>query len=122
MIIIAAAVSNDLVGWIAFALILGLMGHENTHGFGLGTTIAMTLGFTGLMLTLGGWLFHWVLPWVKAHTSWPGGILGFAMVLALFGAACTEAIGIHAIFGAIIIGVAIGHSAHLRSQTRAVMG
>jgi Kef-type K+ transport system membrane component KefB/mannitol/fructose-specific phosphotransferase system IIA component (Ntr-type) len=121
MIIIAAAVSNDLVGWIAFALILGLMGHENTHGFGLGATIAMTLGFTGLVLTLGRWLFHRVLPWVKAHTSWPGGVLGFAMVLALFGAACTEAIGIHAIFGAFIVGVAIGDSAHLRSQTRAVI-
>lgn len=121
MIIIAAAVSNDLVGWIVFALILGLMGHENTHGLSIGATIAMTLGFTGLMLTLGRGLIHRVLPWVKAHTSWPGGVLGFAMVLALFGAACTEAIGIHAIFGAFIVGVAIGDSAHLRSQTRTVI-
>lgn len=121
MIIIAAAVSNDLVGWIVFAVILGLMGHENTHGLSIGLTIAMTLCFTGLMLTLGRWLIDRVLPWVKAHTSWPGGVLGFAMVLALFGAACTEAIGIHAIFGAFIVGVAIGDSAHLRSQTRAVI-
>jgi Kef-type K+ transport system membrane component KefB len=43
------------------------------------------------------------------------------MVLALFGAAFTEAIGIHAIFGAFIVGVAIGDSAHLRAQTRAVI-
>jgi mannitol/fructose-specific phosphotransferase system IIA component (Ntr-type) len=42
-------------------------------------------------------------------------------LLALFGAACTEHIGVHTIFGAFLVGVAIGDSSHLREQTRAVI-
>jgi mannitol/fructose-specific phosphotransferase system IIA component (Ntr-type) len=66
-------------------------------------------------------LIHRALPWIQAHLSWPGGILGIAVTLALFGAALTEWIGIHAIFGAFIVGVAFGDSSHLRQRTRSVI-
>jgi mannitol/fructose-specific phosphotransferase system IIA component (Ntr-type) len=48
-------------------------------------------------------------------------VLSFALVLALLGAAFTEWIGIHAIFGAFIIGVAVGDSSHLRERTRVII-
>jgi len=121
MIIIAAAVCNDVVGWIVFAVILGLLVEGVRSGVSLGQTIGLTLGFAVVMLTAGRWLIHWILPWIKAHTAWPGGILGFALSLAFFGAAFTEYIGVHAIFGTFLIGVAIGDSSHLREQTRAVI-
>lgn len=121
MIVIAAAICNDLAGWIIFAVILGMLGIDASHGGGIVQTIGLTLGFAVGMLTLGRWLTHRLLPWIRAYTSWPGGILGFAMSLALFGAACTEAIGVHAIFGAFLVGIAIGDSAHLREQTRAII-
>lgn len=121
MIIVAAAICNDLVGWIIFAMILGLMEAQAGHSMSLGRTIGLTLGFTAGILTLGRWLIHRLLPWIKAHTSWPGGVLGFALVLALLGAAFTEYIGVHAIFGAFLVGVAIGDSSHLREQTRMVI-
>jgi mannitol/fructose-specific phosphotransferase system IIA component (Ntr-type) len=73
------------------------------------------------MLTIGRWLIHRTLPWIKAHTSWPGGTLNFALVLALLAAALTEHIGVHAVFGAFLVGVAIGNSSHLREQTRMVL-
>lgn len=121
MIIVAAAICNDLAGWIIFAVILGMMESQTGHGMSIGPTIGLTLGFTAGTLTLGRWLIHRSLPWVKAYTSWPGGVLGFALVLALLGAACTEYIGVHAIFGAFLVGVAIGDSSHLREQTRMVI-
>jgi Kef-type K+ transport system membrane component KefB/mannitol/fructose-specific phosphotransferase system IIA component (Ntr-type) len=121
MVVIAAAICNDLAGWIIFAIIVGLLGNQVVHGFSIGHTIWLTLSFTGITLTVGRWLIHRLLPWIKAHTSWPGGILGFALSLALFGAAITEYIGVHAIFGAFLVGVAIGDSSHLREQTRAVI-
>jgi Kef-type K+ transport system membrane component KefB/mannitol/fructose-specific phosphotransferase system IIA component (Ntr-type) len=121
MVVIAAAICNDLAGWIIFAVILGLMGNQVIHGLGIGHTIWLTLSFALITLTVGRWVIHRVLPWIKAHTSWPGGILGFALSLALFGAAITEHIGVHAIFGAFLVGVAIGDSSHLREQTRAVI-
>jgi Kef-type K+ transport system membrane component KefB/mannitol/fructose-specific phosphotransferase system IIA component len=121
MIVVAAAIFNDLVGWIIFAVILGMMGTSSGHGLGIGHTIWLTLAFVVLMLTLARWLINRVLPWIQAHASWPGGVLGFSLSIALLGAAFTEWIGIHAIFGSFLVGVAIGDSSHLRERTRATI-
>jgi mannitol/fructose-specific phosphotransferase system IIA component (Ntr-type) len=84
----------------------------------LGHTLWMTVLFTIAMLTVVPWCIHRVLPWIQAHTSWPGGVLGFALSFCLVAAAFTEWIGIHAIFGSFLAGVALGHSTHLRERTR----
>lgn len=118
MVVIASAVFNDLAGWLAFALVLSLMGVSAAHSYGIGATIGLTLAFTAFMLTIGRVLVHRMLPWVQAHTTWPGGVLGFALSLALLGAAVTDWIGIHAIFGSFLVGIAVGDSSHLRQQTR----
>jgi len=54
---------------------------------------------------------------LQAHTTWPGGVLGFVFTLTMAGAAFTEYAGIHAVFGAFVIGIAIGESGHLRKRT-----
>jgi Kef-type K+ transport system membrane component KefB/mannitol/fructose-specific phosphotransferase system IIA component len=120
MLIVAAAVLNDLVGWIVFAVILGMLGTAPT-ALSIGQTIWLTLGFALAMLTVVRWALNRTLPWIQAHTSWPGGVLGFALSLALIAAAFTEWIGIHAIFGAFLAGVALGDSKHLRERTRATI-
>jgi Kef-type K+ transport system membrane component KefB len=118
MIVIAAAVFNDLLGWFVFAVILGLLGNSASHGMGVGGTIVLTMLCVAFAMTLGRWMVHRTLPWLQAHTSRPGGVLGFAMSLALLAAALTEWIGIHAIFGAFLVGVMVGDSSHLRPETR----
>ncbi|HPZ97889.1 MAG TPA: cation:proton antiporter [Phycisphaerae bacterium] len=122
MTVIAAAILNDLAGWIIFAIILSLMGTTAGHAASVPGTIALTLGFSLLMLTVGRWAIHRCLPWIQAHTSWPAGVLAFALCVALFCAAFTEWIGVHAIFGAFLAGVAIGDSPHLREHTRTIIG
>lgn len=121
MMVIAAAVFNDLIGWIIFAVILGMLGTGGAQALSVGVTIWLTLGFALFMLTWGRALLHRALPWIHAHTSWPGGVLGFALSLALVCAAFTEWIGVHAIFGSFLAGVALGDSAHLRQRTRATI-
>jgi len=121
MLVVAAAVFNDLVGWIIFAVILGMLGTGPAHALSIGQTIGLTLLFALFMLTVARWLIHRLLPWIHAHASWPGGVLGFALALALVAAAFTEWIGIHAIFGAFLAGVALGDSRHLRERTRATI-
>lgn len=131
MLIMSSAMVNDLLGWIGFAMVLAMItpgiapvagaGAEAGHaadGAGLLMTIGLTLLFVGGMLTVGRWLAHKSLPFIQAHTTWPGGVLSFVMVVALICAAVTESIGIHSIFGAFIAGVAIGDSKHLREKTR----
>lgn len=121
MVVISAAVFNDLLGWIMFAVVLSLLGAAPSWNHSILLTIVLTLTFTGVMLTAGRWLIHKVLPLLQAYTRWPAGVLGFALTLALLSAAFTEWIGIHAIFGAFLVGVALGDSSHLRERTRATI-
>ena len=122
MVVIASAVCNDLAGWLTFALILGMFGvAADHHTLPIGWTVVTTLSFTAFILTMGRWLIHRTLPWIQAHSSWPGGVLGFALTLGLLGAAFTQWIGVHAVFGAFLVGVAIGDSSHLREQTRTII-
>lgn len=118
---VAAAVFNNLMGWMVFAGILGLLESRASGAWRVATSLALTLLFAAAMLTIGRFLIHRALPWIQAHTSWPGGVLGFAISLALVAAGLTEWMGIHAIFGAFLVGIAIGDSSHLRHHTRATI-
>lgn len=121
MIVIASAVLNDLFGWIVFAIVLGMIGAAGDSAFSVAGTVALVLAFTAIGLTVGRSAVHRALPWVQAHTSWPGGVIGFALTTALLGAAFTEWIGVHGIFGAFLVGVAVGDSPHLRERTRNII-
>src|SRR5690606_13176887 len=115
MLIIASAMMNDLVGWLICSVILSMMGTGNSS-MSILETIGLTLGFTILMLTVGKGLMNKVLPWINEKLAWPGGLLSLALAFCFLGAAFTEYIGIHAIFGAFIIGVALGDSEHVSEK------
>jgi Kef-type K+ transport system membrane component KefB/mannitol/fructose-specific phosphotransferase system IIA component (Ntr-type) len=117
MLVLVAATVNNLLTWLVFSVVLG--GRAGMHS--IGYTVALTFGFVVLILTLGRWAADRAMPWLQAHLPWPGGILGFLLVTGLVGAAMTEAIGIHAIFGAFLAGIALGDSPHLREHTRQIL-
>ncbi len=135
VLIISAAMLNDLLGWIGFAIVLALIASPAGEAvveagqaameaasagpdFGVVMTVLLTLAFVAFMLTAGRWALHHMLPYVQAHWSWPGGVLVYVMVVAFFCASLTNWIGIHSIFGAFIAGIAVGDSRHLRERTR----
>ncbi|RIK34532.1 MAG: cation/H(+) antiporter [Chloroflexi bacterium] len=121
MVVIAAAIFDDLIGWIIFAVILGMMDARTQPTLAIGQTIALTLTFAALMLSAGRWGLNRILPWLQGRMRGAGGVLGFGLPLALFAAAFTAWIGIHAIFGAFLVGVALGDSPHLNERARATM-
>lgn len=120
MVVIAAAVFDDLVGWIVFAILLGVLANGSVGHEWIGV-VAGTLTLTVAMLTLGRIGIHRILPWVQAHTAWPSGVLVLAFLVALAGAAAAQWIGVHAVFGAFLGGVALGNSSHLHERTRATI-
>jgi Kef-type K+ transport system membrane component KefB len=120
MIIIAAAMLDDLVGWILFSVVLGMM-KTGVGSWGFLYTLGFTLVFALLMLTIGRFVINRFLPWAKRKLSWPGGILAISLGFAFLAAAFTEKIGIHAIFGAFIVGIAFGDSVHLNEKTRDII-
>jgi Kef-type K+ transport system membrane component KefB len=120
MIIIASAMFDDLMGWLIFSLIMGLMGKGNdAHSVLL--MMSYILGFGLFMLTIGKKIIDMSLPWIQKKFSWPGGVLSLSLGLCFICAAFTESIGLHAVLGAFIAGIAIGDSVKLNEKAREII-
>ena len=120
LLVVASAMVDDLVGWLIFSVILGLIGRSGGT-MPLINTIILTIGFAAFMLTVGRGLLNRVLPWVNKKFAWPGGVLSLSLALCFLAAAFTEYIGIHAIFGAFIMGVALGDSEHFSERAKEIV-
>ena len=120
-LVMASAALNDLIGWIIFSIVISFMAGSLEPGRSPQETILLFAIFTVFMLTVMRWTFHRILPWLERKTVWPGGILGFVFALTMIGAATTEWLGVHAIFGAFLIGIAVGDTKHLTERTKDVI-
>lgn len=119
-IIISAAMLNDLIGWLVFSVILGMMG-AGAHNFSFETTLIFSAVFVILIMLPGRYFLNKAIKIIQEKFTFPGGILNFILIMGFLGAAFTEYIGIHSILGAFIIGIAIGDSVHLKEQTREII-
>ena len=61
MLIISAAMINDLIGWLIFTVVLSMMG-QGQKTLNIWETIGLTLGFTLFMLTIGKGLIKMASP------------------------------------------------------------
>jgi Kef-type K+ transport system membrane component KefB len=120
LLVVASAMIDDVIGWIIFSFILGIIGKQR-DSFSVVNTLGLTIAFVAIMLTLGRGLLNRILPWVNQKLAWPGGILSISLALCFLGAAFTEYIGIHAIFGAFIVGVALGDSEHFSERAKEIV-
>ena len=120
-IIIASAMFNDLIGWLIFSFILGMMHTNGGEGDSVWLTIAYIVGFGLFMLTIGKIIIDRSLPWIQKKLSWPGGVLSISLGICFLCGAFTESIGLHAILGAFIAGIAFGDSVHLNEKAREII-
>ena len=114
--VLTAAIINDLLGWLIFAMVLGMIGASGAP-HSIGFTLTATVLFAAFMFTVGTKIISKIYPWIQANLSWPAGSLNFIIVGGLLCAAFTEWVGIHAIFGTFIFGVAVGQCPHIRQKT-----
>jgi Kef-type K+ transport system membrane component KefB len=119
LLVVASAMVDDVVGWMIFSVILSMIGKGSDMP--VWKTALLTLSFAALMLTAGRALLNRFLPWVNKTLAWPGGVLSLSLALCFLAAAFTEYIGIHAIFGAFIIGVALGDSEHFSERAKEIV-
>ena len=122
LLVMTAAMVNDLVGWLAFSVLLGPMRGGALDWPKLGLTVGLTLAFVAVCLLVGRRLIDRLLMRLEAqpHTA-PGRVLSVVILLALFAASATQGIGIHVVFGGFIIGVTVGDSPRLTERTRVVI-
>ncbi len=120
LLVVTSAMIDDLIGWLIFSVILGMIGKRG-DSFSILNTVLLTITFVAIMLTLGRGLLNRILPWINKKLAWPGGVLSISLALCFLGAAFTEYIGLHAIFGAFIIGVAFGDSKHFSERAKEIV-
>lgn len=120
-IVMASAMVDDLLGWMIFSVVSALA-HSGSEGMSMaviGKTLAMTTAFAVFALTIGRWAINHAL---RISQIWAKGrVLSLCVSVAFFACALTEWIGVHALFGAFMIGVAAGNSPALDRKTREVL-
>lgn len=116
MIITGAATIDDLVGWSLFAFILSSFAPESILDIPPHITFFLVFLLFAFMLTIGRTLAQKAQKWFESHISWPGSFLGAATILILLAAACAEAIGIHPVFGAFLVGLAFSQGLEKRDD------
>ena len=108
VIVLSAGVGNDVVGWVLLALCVALVnaGTGITALYVLLTAVGYSL-FAAFALRPG---FLWLLRKNGSLQNGPTqGMVALTLLMALTSAFFTDAIGIHAIFGAFIIGLICPH-------------
>ena len=122
LLVMAAAMIDDLVGWLAFSVLLGPMRGGAIDIRRVALTLTLTIAFVAVCLVVGRRAIDRLFGQVEnAPLVAPGRVLSIVILLALFGASITQAVGIHAVFGGFVVGVMVGDSEKLKKRTRVVI-
>ncbi len=108
MLVVGAAVVNDLAGWILFGLAVGSFRGAGGAEGSLAWTLVRVLGFALVILTVGRLAARHGLAWLERHTRPPAGPVPFVVSFGFLAAGLTEWLGVGAMLGAFLAGVAMG--------------
>lgn len=107
IIVLSAATIDDLIGWSLFAVILGATGSDTAPRSVIGSFVMVVL-FAASVILIGQRVAQPMLRKSKTLITWPTGFIAASAILVLFAAATAEYIGVHAVFGAFLVGIALG--------------
>jgi Kef-type K+ transport system membrane component KefB/mannitol/fructose-specific phosphotransferase system IIA component (Ntr-type) len=122
LLVMAAAMIDDLVGWLAFSVLLGPMQGGTVDARSIGRAVALTLGFVMVAFIVGRPLVGRMIVGLQSDLhAGPRRVLSLIVLLALFGASFTQWAGIHAVFGGFVVGVVVGDARHLKERTKVIV-
>ncbi|KAJ8132142.1 hypothetical protein O1611_g1482 [Lasiodiplodia mahajangana] len=106
--VLAAGVGNDVVGWILLALSVALV--NNANGLTALYVLLVTVGWLLFLVFAVRPVFHWGLRKTGSIQNGPTqGMIAVTLLLVLTSAWFTSIIGVHAIFGAFLVGLICPH-------------
>lgn len=115
---LGCAAADDVTAWCLLALVVGVARAEVGSAVGV---IAGAAAFIAVMFVVVGPLARWACRKLDAQEKLPPAAIPVVFVLVLLSALATEAIGVHAVFGAFLLGAVIPHDSRLaREFTRAL--
>jgi Kef-type K+ transport system membrane component KefB/mannitol/fructose-specific phosphotransferase system IIA component (Ntr-type) len=119
LLVMASAMIDDVVGWLALSLLLGPVRGGAVDAASFAKTVILGALFAAGLLVVGRRIIDAAMPHVeRSAASASGRVLSLVILLALFGAAATQAIGLHAIFGGFVVGLTVGGSSRINERTR----
>ncbi len=121
LLVMAAAMIDDVIGWLALSLLLGPLRGKGVDLPSFARTAVFAALFAAAMLVVGRRLIEGALARLEVASTSAAGtgrVLSLVILLALFGAAATHALGLHAVFGGFVVGLTVGRSARVRERTR----
>jgi Kef-type K+ transport system membrane component KefB/mannitol/fructose-specific phosphotransferase system IIA component (Ntr-type) len=122
LLVMAAAMIDDVAGWLAFSVLVGPMQGGPVRLVAVLRSVVLTASFVLVALFAGRPLLDRLIERLQADRhSGPRRVLSLIVLLALFGASFTQWIGIHAVFGGFVVGVVVGATPHVKERTRAIV-
>jgi Kef-type K+ transport system membrane component KefB len=109
-IILATATIDDIVGWILFALLTAYFVPDGVGHINPLITMIGVLGMFFFAITYGNRLTKKLVAWSEKKADGDSLFLGLTVVLVLVSSALAERIGIHAVLGAFLVGLAFSNS------------
>ncbi len=106
VVALTCAAVDDATAWCILAAVAAIV--RTGHGHSLWFTVLGTVGFVLFMMTIGRRLLESVCTrYVAGDGKITRDMTAFAILFALGGACITEWLGVHALFGAFVVGVAM---------------
>ena len=118
-LVVTAAMVDDFPGWILFSIIVKMMDANKSDGDLM--SVLVVLLFAIFMVTIGKWIVNQILRLSVKYLTPPGGIITVGICLCFLGAVFTEALHIRGVFGAFLVGVAVGDSKYFSMTSQNVM-
>lgn len=115
--VIAAAMIDDTTGWILLSIVIGLASGVSLSVLGVAQSVVVVLAFIGLTLTLGRRLVRWLFRFVQNEVELRGKYLSLSVLLMFVWSAIAQEIGLEALLGAFVIGIVLGQTPALPSET-----
>jgi Kef-type K+ transport system membrane component KefB/mannitol/fructose-specific phosphotransferase system IIA component (Ntr-type) len=122
LLVMAAAMIDDLIGWLALSLLIGPMRGAGVDFWSFARTAVFAAVFAVAMLVVGRRFVDTALGRIdRGGTGAPGRVLSLVILIALLAASATHAFGLHAVFGGFLAGLTVGGSSRVNARTRMVV-
>jgi Kef-type K+ transport system membrane component KefB len=118
LLILAAGILDDSVGWLLLSIVAGLAARGKVDLRSLLVIVAYSSSFCVFCYFLGFRLISRVMRWVDDHAVVEYAAVTTMVTIAFGCAVITQAIGIHAVFGAFVAGVMLRGAARTRKIDR----
>jgi Kef-type K+ transport system membrane component KefB len=117
-LVLTSAMIDDFLGWVLFSIIMQMM--HSKKDTGSWTSVVIVLLFALFMVTAGRWGVNKMLSVAEKNLK-IGRVITLSICLCFIAAIITEYLGVRGVFGAFLMGIAVGDSVHFTDRHKLIL-